>query len=126
MKAKLTNKLVHSLQSEDRLYAVRDTEITGFLLKVSPSGGMVYYFDYRTNDGKRKSYRIGSGITPVQARDVATKLAADVAHGIDIQTEKQALREHAKTEKNRTLRGFLDKQYGPNAIKLSQSYQKLL
>ena len=115
MKAKLTKKLVDSLKPGEAVYSVRDTEIKGFLLKVSPSGGMVYYLDYRTRDGKRKSYRIGTAgnLTPIQARDVAEKLSADVAHGKDIQLEKQNQRAETKRAKYTSLEGFLDHKYGP-------------
>lgn len=115
MQAKLTSKLVKSLKPQERIYSVRDTEVKGFLLKVSPSGGMVYYLDYRTLNGKRKSYRIGGAgnLTPIQARDVAEQLSADVAHGKDIQAEKQEVREKAALERYTTLEGFLDLKYGP-------------
>ncbi len=115
MKAKLTKRLVESLETQDAVYSVRDTEIKGFLLKVSPSGGMVYYLDYRTKDGKRKSYRIGrsGNITPAQARDAAEDLAADVAKGIDVQAEKQRRRAETKRQKYTSLKGFLDHKYGP-------------
>ena len=48
MKTKLTNTLVKSLEPHKAVYSVRDTETKGFLLKVYPSGKMVYYLDYRT------------------------------------------------------------------------------
>jgi len=115
MKAKLTKRLIESLEPGDAVYSVRDTEIKGFLLKVSPSGGMVYYLDYRTKDGKRKSYRIGNSgnLTPIQARDAAELLSVDVAKGTDVQTEKQRERAETKRQKYTSLEGFLDHKYGP-------------
>ena len=115
MKAKLTASLVKSLKPQAKLYSVRDTEIKGFLLRVSPSGHMAYYLDYKTHDGKRKSYRIGNAgnLTPIQARDVAEKQAAHVAHGKDIQSDKQEQRKEAKLAKARTLKGFLEHKYAP-------------
>jgi hypothetical protein len=89
MKTKLTSRIVKTLQPKEKLYSVRDTEITGFMLRVSPSGSKVYYMDYKTRAGTRKSYKIGDSLTPAQARDVAKNLAADIAHGKDIQFERK-------------------------------------
>ena len=110
MKAKITNTLVKSLEPGEKIYSVWDTEIKGFILKVSPSGEMVYYLDYRTKDGRRKSYRIGS-LKPAQAREVAELRAADVAHGKDIQEEKKEARAKVEKDKLRTLRAFIDNRY---------------
>jgi len=113
MKTKLTNTLVKSLESHEAVYSVRDTEIKGFLLKVYPSGKKVYYLDYRTKDGQRKSFQIGShgNITPAQAREVAALRAADVAHGKDIQKEKQEAKKKASQQKMNTLKGFIYHSY---------------
>lgn len=115
MKAKLTTKLVNSLKPEGKPYEVRDTQITGFLLRVSPAGGIVYYLDYKTVDGRRNRYRIGAhgNVSPVQGRDVAERLAADVAHGKDIQGEKKEIRREAERAAKRTLGVFLDEVFEP-------------
>ncbi len=113
MNGKITSRLVKSLKPAEKVYSVRDTETKGFLLRVSPTGGMTYFFDYRTKSGQRKTYRIGSGITAVQARDVAEQLAAAVAHGRDPQEEKKAARKDAEQAKVRTLSGFLEQRYSP-------------
>ncbi len=115
MKVKLNASLVKTLKPANKLYTVRDTEIPGFILRVSPSGGKVYYMDYRAS-GKRKSYRIGNNLTPAQARDVAKRLSADIAHGKDIQSEKQRRRLEAERAKFNTLGGFLKFKYEPWAI----------
>ena len=105
MKAKLTNSLLKRLKPTTAVYSIRDTDIKGFLLKVYPTGKMVYYMDYRTKDGQRKSYLIGNhgNITPAQAREIAGLRAADVAHGKDIQREKQIAKRKAKQRKMSTL-----------------------
>ena len=107
MKAKLTKKLIDTLQPGETVYSVRDTEVKGFLLRVSPSGGMVYYLDYKTHGGQRKSYRIGGAgnLTPAQARDAAERLSADVALGKDVQLEKQQRRAETAKAKFTTLAG---------------------
>lgn len=115
MKTKLASRLVNSLKPEGKPYEVRDTGIKGFLLRVSPAGGMVYYLDYKTVDGRRNRYRIGAhgNVSPFQARDVAERLAADVAHGKDIQREKKKIRREAERAAKRTLGVFLDEVFEP-------------
>jgi len=77
---------------------------------------MVYYLDYKTKDGRRKSYRIGNhgNLTPAQAREVAELRAADVAHGKDVQQEKQEAKKKAEADKLKTLRAFIDNRYAPH------------
>lgn len=113
MKKKLIARTVKVLVPGPRIYAVRDTEITGFLLRVYPSGKMVYFLDYRTKAGIRKTYRIGptGNLTVTQARDIAEVKAADVALGIDIQAEKQKERKEAALRKISTFGGFLEHKY---------------
>jgi site-specific recombinase XerD len=115
MKAKITVSLVKALEPKDQLYTVRDTKISGFMLRVYPTGKMAYYLDYRTGGGKRKSYRIGNhgNLTPAQARDVAEKKAGEVANGKDVQQLKIEARAKAKSDKVSTLGEFLAHKYGP-------------
>ena len=112
MRKKLTSRTVEDLRSREKLkkpYEMFDTEIRGFLLRIEPSGTMTYYLAYQTRQGKRGRYRIGrdSSLNPMQARDIALRLAADVAHGKDIHAEKVKVREEAERAKARTLGVFL-------------------
>jgi len=118
MRAKLTAKLVGSLKPKAQRYSVRDTEIKGFLLWVETSGSMTYYLEYKTDDGRRPTYRIGrhGTLTPVQARDAAEVLAGKVALGIDIQAEKKHERAEGAARKYSTLGGFLEHKYEPWAL----------
>ena len=118
MKARITARMVCSLQPQNNIFAVRDTEIKGFLLKVSPSGGMVYYLDYRNRDGGRQSYKIGTAgnLTPVQARDIASQLAVDVVRGKDIQLEKKRIKQQHQQNKLKTLRAFIENRYKQWAV----------
>jgi integrase len=65
-----------------------DGEISGFGLRVSPSGRKTYVLKYRVGGGRAGRVRwavIGThgSITPDQARDIARTWAADVAQGGD-------------------------------------------
>lgn len=118
MRAKLTAKLIHSLKPQDKLYSVRDTEIKGYMLRVSPSGAMTYYLDYRLPGKGRKSYRIGTpgNLTPAQARETANQQAAKVAQGIDIQETKKAAVIEGERASKRQLGAFLNDAYQPWAL----------
>jgi integrase len=76
---------------------------------------MTYYLAYQTRQGKWGRYRIGrdGSLNPVQARDIALSLAADVAHGKDVHAEKVKAREEMERAKARTLRVFLDTVFAP-------------
>jgi len=115
MKASLSAKTVDSLIPAAKPYEVRDTRIKGFLLRVQPSGAMVYYLSYTPPSGRRQRYRIGAvgNLTPAQARDIAEELAGHVAHGVDIHTQKKAARIEGDKAKVRLLRGFLEHKYRP-------------
>jgi len=113
MIAKLTSRTVKALKPRNKPYDVRDTDIKGFLLRVSPSNNMTYYLQYRNADGLQKHYKIGTvgSITPVQARDIAGKKAGEIAKGIDIQEHKKIQRKSAERSRSSTLGGFLNKRY---------------
>jgi len=130
MKKKLTAKTVNALEPKEKPYEVRDSETKGFLLRVQPSGAMAYYLDYRTAEGRRNRYKIGlggkGGLTPEQARDVAEKKAGDVAHGVDLQTQKKERKKKAELAKFQTLRAFIDHKYEPWAKVHHRSWAKTL
>jgi len=115
MRAKLKSSIVDDLEARTKPYEVFDTELRGFLLRVEPSGTMTYYLAYQTREGKRGRYRIGSAttLTPIQARDVAKGLAADVVRGKDVHAEKVRAREEAERAKARTLGVFLQEAFEP-------------
>jgi integrase len=113
MITKLTNRSVSALKAKKKLFDVRDTVIKGFLLRVSPSGNMTYYLQYRNADGLQKHYKIGTAgnLTPVQARDIAEKKAGEVLSGIDIQADRKLKRKEAERTRFNTLGGFLHNTY---------------
>lgn len=91
----ITKRTVDAATPGERDYFVWDADgrevVKGFGLKVTPSGGKVYVFQYRIErpgDAKRapaKRYTIGAHgkLTPDQARSQAKALAALVEQGID-------------------------------------------
>src|SRR2546428_8152812 len=97
MQAKITTKLVKSLTPKTTPYEIFDTDLTGFLLRVQPSGSMSYYLAYRALDGRGKRFRVGraDALTMAQARDLAEKYMARVMAGIDVQEVRQHERNDA-------------------------------
>lgn len=99
---KITKKLVDSLRPAAVTYLVWDTELKGFLVRVTPNGAVSYAFEYRFGKVTRRLTIGGRGDpwTPDSARDEALKLKARVAQGGDPAMERKRFREQP------TLREF--------------------
>ena len=115
MRAKLTASTLKTLKPKTRRYDVRDTEIKGFLLRVQPSGKMIYFFQFRNGEGQQQHFWIGAvgTLSPRQARDIAEDVAGKVRKGIDVQAEKKAKRAKGAIEKDQIWGVFLEQQYKP-------------
>lgn len=111
MRKKLTIKTVNALDTKDKYYDVWDTDIKGFFLRILPSGTKTYYLFYRNALNEKRTYKIGNGLTPVQARDIAQKKFALVSGGADISTIEKAKKVKADKQKNSSLKAFLDGVY---------------
>jgi len=103
--ALITVSLVNKLQPKDKRYEVRDTELKGFMVRVSPSGVKTYAVQYkrggRVTLGQHPALKLG------KARDKAKKIIGDYADGLD---PKQA---EAKRKGIPTLKTFLTEEYEP-------------
>jgi len=83
MKAKINKSLVNTLEPGGADIIIRDTDLAGFELKLTPSGKIVYRVNYRIN-GRRRWLTIGKpGTTPEQARMLAAQALQQVAAGVD-------------------------------------------
>lgn len=106
MREKIGQKLIASLEPRETPYDVCDSELTGFKVRVQPSGATNYYVRIQLPSGKRKHEKIGStsALSTAQARDKAKKLLAEVALGNDpTQEAAQVL----------TLGEFIEREYRP-------------
>ncbi|WP_423062680.1 tyrosine-type recombinase/integrase [Candidiatus Paracoxiella cheracis] len=103
--ALITVSLVNKLQPKDKRYEVRDTELKGFMVRVSPSGVKTYAVQYKRSGrvtlGQHPALKLG------KARDKAKKIIGDYADGLD---PKQA---EAKRKGIPTLKTFLTEEYEP-------------
>lgn len=72
-KIKLTKTVVDAATFGTRDYELRDTVVSGFLLKVTPAGRKIFMLQYRTNAGNRRKPAIGrfGELTVEQARSIA-------------------------------------------------------
>lgn len=94
---KLTKRAIDALKGTGKRYAVSDTEVPGFCVRVSATGGKSYGFRYRAGggrNGRSRWFTIGphGKITADQARDIAKGVAADVAQGRDPAGDREAAR----------------------------------
>ena len=88
---KITKKIVdeEGAQPSEREFAIWDSELKGFGLRVRPSGARSYVVVYRPiGEGRKAAVRrvtlgaVGK-ITPDEARRIARKVLGSVAHGDD-------------------------------------------
>jgi integrase len=89
-----------------------DDAVTGFGVKVNPTGSKVYILSYRFK-GIRKRTTIGNcnGITLEQGRDRAHELLSDIAKNMDPQEQKTL----AKL-KGRTFNDLIERYYSTHAL----------
>lgn len=104
MKATITQRLVESAKPKAKPYEIRDAKLTGFMVRVQPSGKVTYIVEY----ARGKRYTIGKAnvLTPTQARNRATEILGQAAKGIDPNAEK-------RRKKIDTLRQFVEQEYRP-------------
>jgi len=115
MQAKITQTNLPKFKPQEKPYDVRDTQLTGFLLRVLPTRAdgtsrKVYYCQYAR--GKREKLGIVPAVTPEQAREKAKKMLAGIT--LDNETPQQK-KEKERVQKKReiTLENFLTEKYEP-------------
>ena len=120
MKAKITQKLINSLQPQEKHYRVFDTDQPGLFIRVQPSGHMAYMVSWARNR-ERSLGRVGT-LTLAQARTEAARYLADAhEHG-----EPLAVTQNRRNANTPTLREFLDDTYLPWFKAHHKGYDKTL
>ena len=116
MKMKITKRLLEQTKLKEKPYEINDAELKGFTLRIQPTGHMSYYVRFRDQSNKQNRLKLGtsSTLTPVQARDMAKKVLAEIAQGEDPLKSK-------RKRNNRTLRDFIDNEYAPWARSTQKS-----
>ena len=112
-KQKLTKRVIDALISDEKDHIVRDIELPGFGVKITPKDRKVYFLYYRTTAGRERRPTIGrhGEITCEQARNIASQWLAEVKMGGDPSGER-------KTKRNsETLKDFADRYFHEYAPK---------
>ena len=91
---RLTKRSVEALEPRDKDYFEWDADVSGFGVRVYPSGKKCYMVQYRTGSRTRR-YTIGSHgvLTADQARAEAKRLLGDVVRGEDPSSARRAKRQ---------------------------------
>ncbi|WP_108462238.1 tyrosine-type recombinase/integrase [Devosia naphthalenivorans] len=106
---KITKRVVDAAEPRDSRYIVFDSLITGFGLRVMPTGAKSFIYEYRPGEGGRalakRRYTIGKAtdLTADQARKEAERLRALVATGGDPMESKSDARKAATVEEVASL-----------------------
>ncbi|MBP6951133.1 MAG: site-specific integrase [Alphaproteobacteria bacterium] len=85
-KYKLTKRIVENVEpDESKRIVLWDAEITGFCVRIYPSGKKTYFFQYRNKDRKSHIIKIGvhGNITTKFAREKALKISLSISLGED-------------------------------------------
>ncbi|MDD7973204.1 tyrosine-type recombinase/integrase [Roseinatronobacter alkalisoli] len=97
--AKLTRRGMTAIKPADKRVVYYDSALTGFALRVEPTGRMTYFIEYRPGAGGRSvaKKRLNLGTTeefnPEKARERAKELLARVRLGADPAADRRADRE---------------------------------
>ncbi|MFG1348611.1 tyrosine-type recombinase/integrase [Xanthobacter autotrophicus] len=99
MSARLTKRIVDAAAPSKAQVFIWDSEVKGFGLRVTPSGGKAYILQYRTAEGQTRRLTIGkhgSPWTTDDAREKAKEALRSLAlHGVDPLAAKEAARSAA-------------------------------
>jgi hypothetical protein len=88
---KLTKKVVEATIPQEKDLILWDSEIAGFLCKITPAGKRSYFLYYRTQGRRQRRPKIGDHgvITAEQARGIAQKWLLEVSQGNDPSAAKK-------------------------------------
>lgn len=112
MKVKITQQLISSTKPRDKQFTISDDgrgAIPGFHARVSPKGNVVFYQYYKTHEGERRNYKIGSARdwTVAAARDKAEEIRLSVRKGGDPHGDRQDAKQEQLASSGRNFRNFL-------------------
>ncbi len=118
MPSRLTKRFVDALRTTEKPYERRDSEVTGFLCRVEPTGLKTFWLVYPFNGKRAMRFRLGQypNVSVEGARALAKSAAGDVAKGIDPQARKQSERIQLGRDRLATLGVFLKEKYEPWAV----------
>lgn len=91
---KLTKRLIESTPVKDKDVLLWDSDVKGFICKITPTGKRIYFLYYRTHDGRQRKPKIGShgAISCEEARVIAQRWLNEVSQGGDPSAQKSLLK----------------------------------
>jgi integrase len=91
---KLTKRIVEATLPRDKDFILWDSEISGFMCKITPAGRKSYFLYYRTKDKRQRRPKIGDHgvLTAEQARSIAQQWLLQISQGKDPSLEKKEVR----------------------------------
>jgi len=110
MKAKITRELLRDLKPAATVQDIIDTELRGFVARMSPSGAITYGIRYTNQNGRQCRYSLNRSFPATgvsAAREEARIILGKIAAGVDPAEE-----ERARRRQTLTLGTFLEEQYG--------------
>lgn len=89
--ARLTKRLIEAAEVRNKDYLIFDDELSGFGVRIMPSGRKGFVLQYRIGTRSRR-LTLGQfpALTPEHAREKALKLLASICDGADPAAQKQA------------------------------------
>jgi integrase len=92
--SKLTKRIVDEAEPREAAYFIWCGDLSGFGVRIHPTGKRTYYVDYRNGDGARKRMKLGDHgkITAEEARKQAVAMLGGVVKGGDPLAERSSRR----------------------------------
>ena len=104
-KTQITDRTIRTAKAKDHRYEIRDSALTGFMLRISPSGKKLFYVQLER--GRKIKIGDASIMTLTRARKLALKKLNQQEAGEKVESSRTA---------KPTLEKFLDKTYLPWAV----------
>ncbi len=116
--AKLTKRFVESRPKGEKAAVFFDEKLSGFGLRVMPSGKRFYFVQYRNAHGRSRWFTIGQHgkVTPAGARKLAGRVLEAVSNGKDPAGERLAFRDAPTVDEllDRYIAEHVEKRNRPN------------
>ncbi|NEX63462.1 site-specific integrase [Noviherbaspirillum galbum] len=109
MKTKITRELLRDVKPKQAAFDILDTEVRGFLARITPSGAISFGIRYTNAAGKQSRYSLRKAFPAVgvsEAREAARIKLGEIAAGKDPNDESKS-----KQADKITLGEFLDEHY---------------
>ena len=121
-RVKITKRIVESsLSDTSKRKLIWDTEITGFCVRIYPTGRKTYFFQYRNSHKETKFVKIGvhGNTTTEQAREKAKHLALQVSAGEDpsVKSGPKAISPTVEDLAEKYLKLYAENEKRPKSIK---------